>query len=410
MVFKLNHGVYFYSHCVVMMMGTENRKAHHEYVPMNPQIYDFILFRSTDIKDLQVCEVPQMPHPVAPSHHGYIDPAIMNQPQHHQQQYQQQPPQYQQQPQQPQKQEQYYAPQQPKLQFGSGRSPAVEASYGSPSSQSSQTALKFGTGPSFAPAPVQKPVAPQTSQAPQTTQVHRTNQAPQATQAPSKVHPSVAGNVVSLTPKADQIPEKSVTSKPEPAKVLTYSTGTKKQELVDDRGQFAAAQKGSYASIAGHGARPATATRVSLERPGKFRSPNEPTTQFDNQFSMTQSTQSAQGKLSEAQEEVFRQLSGGNFYEKSSFFDNISCDARDGSDQIRNDRNLNVETFGVAAPPRNNYNYRGRGGYRGDSRGGYRGDSRGGYRGSSRGDYRGGSRGGYRGGYRGGKSQQEPAA
>ena len=61
-----------------------------------------------------------------------------------------------------------------------------------------------------------------------------------------------------------------------------------------------------------------------------------------------------------------------------SFFDDISCQTNTDStrfvDRNRNERNLNMETFGQAAPPRKygNRGGRGRGGYRGNyTRGGY---------------------------------------
>lgn len=343
----------------VMMMGTENRKAANEFVPMNPQVYDYILFRSTDIKDLQVCEAPQTLQPVQPSH-AYADPAIVRQ--------------------------QQAAPPQPKLQFGSGRSPVVEATYAQP--RQAPQGLKFGNGPSFTPSAVPAVAPPNYSAVAPPAQTLNVQQAPVA--PPRTQHPELASNIVSLTPKADQ--KTAAPKAVEPTKVMTYSTGTKKQEFVEDKGQFPAppVPKGSYASIAGHGATSTGQTaKVSLERPGKFRAPAQPTAQFEKQFSMTGSTQSAQGKLSEAQEEVFRQLAGGQFYEKSSFFDNISCEAKDGKDGLKNERNWNMETFGMAAPPNSGY-----GGYRG-GRGGYRGGNRGGYQHrGGHGNYRGG-RGGY---------------
>lgn len=68
-----------------------------------------------------------------------------------------------------------------------------------------------------------------------------------------------------------------------------------------------------------------------------------------------------------------------NFYDKSSFFDDISCDAKDRSggnvpithrERISEERKLNFETFGQAGNL-SNRNIRGRrGGYRG--RGGNR--------------------------------------
>jgi len=93
------------------------------------------------------------------------------------------------------------------------------------------------------------------------------------------------------------------------------------------------------------------------------------------------------------------------FYDKKkSFFDSISCEATEkakaGGKQQRQDRGaefkLNKETFGVGG-------FRGgRGGYRGYNRRGY--NNGGGYRGGNQGgeNYRGGRGGGYRGGQGGG--------
>ncbi|XP_001641380.2 protein LSM14 homolog B [Nematostella vectensis] len=87
------------------------------------------------------------------------------------------------------------------------------------------------------------------------------------------------------------------------------------------------------------------------------------------------------------------------YYNKStSFFDSISCEAND-RDKNRKahpswqeERKLNTETFGVSGMRRGRGGYRGRGG-----RGGYRG------RGGGRGYYRGGRGGGRGGGGRGGR-------
>ncbi|TPX50524.1 hypothetical protein SeMB42_g00680 [Synchytrium endobioticum] len=104
------------------------------------------------------------------------------------------------------------------------------------------------------------------------------------------------------------------------------------------------------------------------------------------------------------------------FYDRSlSFFDNISCEAKDkaaGKEQIdrrsriNEERNRNKETFGVADSRRGGY-YRSRGGYRHNYQGG-RGGYYGGYQrfdynnNGGRGGYRGGRGGGYRSrGYRG---------
>ncbi|KAK6185554.1 hypothetical protein SNE40_007761 [Patella caerulea] len=88
------------------------------------------------------------------------------------------------------------------------------------------------------------------------------------------------------------------------------------------------------------------------------------------------------------------------YYDKNkSFFDNISCEAKERAEgknsrmSWREERKLNVETFGANEGMRRNY--RGRGGYRGYSRGYSRGPPRGGY--NNWGGYQG--YGGYRGNY-----------
>src|SRR5690606_35716628 len=125
---------------------------------------------------------------------------------------------------------------------------------------------------------------------------------PVAPIAPQQVHPEVGSNIVSLTPKADQKTQASATS----PKVMTYSTGTKKQEIFEDNGQFAnaAAPKGSYASIDGHGSK--NQGSVSLERPGKFRAPAQTSTPYNTDFVFPQSNEAIKVKLDAAQEEVMR--------------------------------------------------------------------------------------------------------
>lgn len=59
----------------VRMMGTEGRRKSGEEIPASQQIYDFVVFRSTDIKDLQVSQAPPSPQPQAAA---FVDPAIVN--------------------------------------------------------------------------------------------------------------------------------------------------------------------------------------------------------------------------------------------------------------------------------------------------------------------------------------------
>ncbi|XP_018418392.1 PREDICTED: protein LSM14 homolog A isoform X1 [Nanorana parkeri] len=92
------------------------------------------------------------------------------------------------------------------------------------------------------------------------------------------------------------------------------------------------------------------------------------------------------------------------YYDKTkSFFDNISCDDnRDRRSTWAEERKINVETFGVPMRSRGRGGYRGRGGNMGFRGGRGRGERRGGGGGGGFGAPR-----GYRGGYRGGRGGRE---
>ncbi|KAI8082695.1 Scd6-like Sm domain-containing protein [Halteromyces radiatus] len=94
------------------------------------------------------------------------------------------------------------------------------------------------------------------------------------------------------------------------------------------------------------------------------------------------------------EEEVIIPPNDEEFYDKSkSFFDNISCESKERQDQdgsvdrrgkFHEERKLNMETFGQASVDQSRFrNFRGRGGYRG----GYRGNRGGYYRGGNRSNY-----------------------
>ncbi|KAG2222479.1 hypothetical protein INT45_013392 [Circinella minor] len=125
------------------------------------------------------------------------------------------------------------------------------------------------------------------------------------------------------------------------------------------------------------------------------QSVDETTTHVDDN-NVNTSNNTANNDEAQEDEEVVIPPSDESFYDKDkSFFDNISCESKERSEQDQNgidrrtkfheERKLNLETFGEASVDRPRYRgFRGRGGYRGRGNGGYqRGGGRYGFRGNN---------------------------
>lgn len=337
----------------VRIMGTEGRRPIDQpQIPANPNVYEYVIFRSTDIKDLQVFEAPQDP---PAQQNPFNDPAVVMVPKP--QAHQQSAPSY-------------------------GEATATAAAPGWPSS----SRLQFGsatTVTSFQPQGYQQPP---TNSLPQ----------PSLSMAPGLVPIGKLTGVVTSTtigktteefPSRPQHQSHQRSTAPQTesgGKKLTmaYSTGTGKTELVSKPPE---SSNRSYASVL-HEDGPSNGRdqtryrrgggRPGVPQPSSFNPPAINAVEFD--------FVQANSKLPREPEDLIQLDPSTIYYEKSSFFDNISCEtatARKIADD-RNERQWNMETFGVASSGINHHyhnhqNHRGGYGYRRGSRGGGRG--RGGY-------------------------------
>ncbi|KAI8642683.1 Scd6-like Sm domain-containing protein [Parasitella parasitica] len=366
----------------VRSFGTEGRRGKpDEEILASDNVFDYVVFRGSDIKDLQVFEAPPKPTPPPPQPTIPQDPAIMSMsgyppmnPYMNNNMYMQPPPPPQQAPPQPPQQ-----PQQP---------------------QKSQ--------PPQQPQPQPQPLQPQVQQQRQQQPPQQRPSNGQTYWQPSYASESKVDQSQSEKNTLDELKaelEENNALQPTINEAAIEQLAKKVSEL--NTGDDAAAGSKQASEVPPSRRRHDNNNSNSnsnnyRNRNNRYNSNNNanfgdrqyngnnknkaeftiPNSEFDFEASNAKFDKSEvvkkNGEANDEESEEVEIPQSDEFYDKtSSFFDNISCESKERNEQsqrneprrshFQEERKLNVETFGQTTVDQSRYrnNYRGRGGYRG---------------------------------------------